>query len=317
MDNQVSNRSVSGAESASGQQAVGRNAVLEKAALVIEYEPSHRDFSVLDGLKRLLKPEDCEVYLVHVHSEVAENQSLDPNDSAASDARRMVLDALKKDGYTIKGEQLCGLKERQTEALLQTLEDKGMDLIISCGTFNGTHNKEGRFIRSQFANNLALYAKTPVLLIKQPLVRKTTPLNVLFGVDGSESSLLAARKLGSLIHPDQMALTLVIAQSPVFQEIALLTPYVNQQALDEALEVNANMVFEMVTDILDAQGIKVQARKRQSGSPASELGYLAELENPDLLVLGSHNKKGFLAWLTGSVTSQLVNWGAHNMLIVR
>jgi len=34
-------------------------------------------------------------------------------------------------------------------------------------------------------------------------------------------------------------------------------------------------------------------------------------------VVGSHNRTGFLAWLMGSVSSQLLHWDTHNILIVR
>jgi nucleotide-binding universal stress UspA family protein len=166
---------------------------------------------------------------------------------------------------------------------------------------------------------MQLFAHLPVsgLLFKRHLAGNRSKPKILLAVDDSEASMTAVRRLPELLRTQDMDVILATVQSPIYQDNALLAPYVNQDILDQALAGNATMIFEMAQEILDTEGIPVQDVKRMIGSPAAELGYLAQVEEPDLLVVGSHNRKGVLSWLMGSVSSQLLHWDTHNILIVR
>ena len=216
-------------------------------------------------------------------------------------------------GFEIISEQQFPITADSQQNILDYLKDSGQELMALCG-----HHAAGSHLgRDHFLMNLTSHASIPTLLLKRKLSRTGGALQVLFGIDASEASLTAARQLGQILPPEQVALTLATVQSPAFQENAVLAPYVNQEILTEALEANAGILFEMFTDLLKPQGFTVADFKVLIGSPASELGYLAEADHPDLIVVGSHNQKGFLAWVMGSVSSQLVHWDTHNILVVR
>ena len=217
--------------------------------------------------------------------------------------------SLRQAGFQVVNEARCGSEDAQLNTFIESLDDTEQQLVIvACA--RGQHP-------SHFVSYLATHCRLPVMLLRRPFVLETEPLKVMLGMDGSEASMNAVRRLGQFVRPDNIRLELVTAQSPIYQENAGLAPYVNQSVLDEALETNANMIFEIATDILQPQGFSVMEQKRLLGSPASELGFIAAIEHPDLLVVGSHNRKGVLAWLLGSVSSQLLNWDTHNLLIVR
>jgi nucleotide-binding universal stress UspA family protein len=309
--------------------------VTRKVTLVVEYG-YHAPFetSVLKNLATVLKRLDCflspsSVALTLVHAEVdwlsaeesltdgagfSAGETLPQLETGLKQANKQVRQELSESGFQIVQETECGYRDKSLKRFTETLWESEQDLLVIASA----SDKMERSRISHFASQLATHSPVSVLILRSP-VSTLQPLapKIIFGVDGSEASMNAARKLGQILDSRDCQLELAIVQSPVYQENAVLAPYVNQAVLDEALEVNAKMVFEMVTDILDTQGIQVSKCQKLSGSPATELGNLAALAHPDLLVVGSHNRKGVLAWLMGSVSSQLLQWDTHNLLIVR
>ncbi len=231
------------------------------------------------------------------------------HEEATAKLRREVAVA----GFEVTSEQAFPISSDSQQSILDYLKDSKQELLVLCGN----HAAGSHLGRDHFLMNLTSHASIPTLLLKRKLSHTAGAMQALFGIDASEASLTAARKLGEIVSADRIALTLATVQSPAFQENAVLAPYVNQDILSEALEANAGILFEMFTDLLKPQGFTIADFKVLIGSPASELGYLAEASHPDLIVVGSHNQKGFLAWIMGSVSSQLVHWDTHNILVIR
>ncbi|WP_373531340.1 universal stress protein [Vampirovibrio sp.] len=304
------------------------NPVTQKVTLVIEYENLFPlEASVLNSLNRLLMPSNVELTLVHAELDwlTAESsqkeypeilgKTLPELESRLKQANQKARQTLLDLGFEIVEEIDCGLRDKSLKRLTETLWETEQDLLV-IATVSAHDNQPAQ--PSHFASRLAAHSPVSVLMLRNPIAAlPPQPFKILFGVDGSETSMNAARKLGQILQTRQSELELALVQSPVYQENAVLAPYVNQAVLDEALEVNAKMVFEMIADILEPQGLQVLKQLKLSGSPATELGHLAQIEHPDLLVVGSHNRKGLLAWLMGSVSSQLMQWDRHNLLIVR
>lgn len=237
--------------------------------------------------------------------------------NAQEEAQIILSHAAQEAGYFDTKETVhYTMQQGSVERLLQKMAEAPQDLLIICGLGQA----EGSLGHSQFSLNLVAHAPTSTLLMRLPFHRKHTPLQIIFGIDSSEATLNAARKLGKTLSLEQAELILTMVQSPIYQDNAIWAPYVNQTVLDEAQEANSAMVIEMIQDILssecdlDAAQLKSQ---RLIGSPATELGHFAATENPDLIVVGSHNRKGILSWIMGSVSSQLLHWDKHNLLIMR
>jgi nucleotide-binding universal stress UspA family protein len=298
-----------------------------RVALVIEYgEDPGSVLPLIHSLGYLLDPQSVVLTLVHaeydwvsVHTDFADEAQavgnrLAQRELALSEANQAVRTALTRGGFTLIEELESATDREGSKSLLTQLKETGQDLLILAqASASGNGSKV-----SPFAVNLATHTVASVLVLRKAITAPPAQLKIWLGVDASEASLTLARKLGQFLSvTDEAPVTLITVQSPVYQENALLAPFVNQSVLDEALLSNANMIFEMCQDILETQGVAVADCRRLLGSPASELGAVAEAEDPDVIAVGSHNRKGVLAWLLGSVSSQLLHWDSHNLLIVR
>jgi nucleotide-binding universal stress UspA family protein len=302
-----------------------------RVTLVVEYYPGlsliQPDGVALWGdLSRLLNPATTRLNLVHAVSEAysADLPKMDDVEQirAAVQSREITLAEskihvrqwLEAAQFQIDAEQTLPLQEASAKSLVSSLSDADHELLVVI-SLNRT---AGDFPSQQhFAIALATRATVSTLILKRPLLTTDTKLRILLGVDPSDASLTAARKLADFIRTDAVSIQVVTVQSPMYQENAVLAPYVNQTVLEEAQHANAQLTFEMMNDVLETRDLCANSMKAIIGSPATELGFLAESEHPDLLVVGSHNRKGFLAWFMGSVSSQLLHWDTHNLLIIR
>jgi len=296
--------------------------------LVIEHMPgAPQNEQGLRLLARLLDPALSDVTLVHAMADILSDLPAHPDD--AQQFSRSIRERereqnrictrlrtqLVQNGYHLRNEQNGTMLDDCAHQILDFVADSGQDLLVLDSQRPGSPGPAVATGHSHFSMLLATHAICSVLLLRKPMTTCREKLQVVFAVDGSEATMKAAERLGKLLRPEHAELTLVTVQSPLTAESAALAPFINTEIMAQALDTNANIVFDNVEQHL--QGLPVSRRQKLTGSPATEIGCYAELENPDLLVVGSHNKKGFLAWLTGSVSGQLLHWGNHNILVVR
>jgi nucleotide-binding universal stress UspA family protein len=261
----------------------------------------------LAGLHRLLPVKNSRLHLLYIKNEKQEAQKLEA-------LLEQVQAEFQKFDWNLAEVRLQTLSHEMLNSLIREVREAGYDLVVLCSP---EVSASGQSAFSHFAKYLVAHVPVSVLLWRKPLSEQPHAMKVLFGVDGSEASLTAVSKAPRLLHLKYAQLQLATVLSPIFQENAVTAPFVNPDVLEQALEANARIVFEMVTGLLKSEGLPKPTCKRLSGSPATELGYYAEIEAPDLIVVGSHNRKGLLAWLMGSVSSQLLQWDKHNLLVVR
>jgi nucleotide-binding universal stress UspA family protein len=325
MDKPIANQSSSEILQAPELERPTAARAVTKVALLVEHDAYEVDHRIPQELLRFLSPQHTELSLIHLFKNVTEGLPIRPVD--ASEISQAIIARTERQiaaqqefnilmqhfGFSIADEQTFALQTQNLQEIMAYIRQSGLNLAVCCADYSAT----ALSIPHHSFIQLVIHLPVSALLIKRPLFRERQKLKVLLGVDDSEASMTAARKLGMLLQPESLEVILATVQSPVYQENAVLAPFVNQQVLEEALESNARLLFEMVGDILETQGIPVCSARRMIGSPANELGYLAQLEEPDLVVVGSHNRTGVLAWVMGSVSSQLLQWDTHNILIVR
>ncbi|WP_303673754.1 universal stress protein [Vampirovibrio chlorellavorus] len=308
-------------------ESASSTARITRVTLVIEYgDDPDAVLPLIQSLACLLGPQSVVLTLVHaeydwvsVHSDFADEAQemgarLAQREIALKAANQAVRSELCKQGFTLSDEWEMTTAGEGSKTLLAQLKETGQDLLILVQPPSG--GAAGK--ASHFGLTMAIHTEVSVLVLRKVITAKPAQLKIWLGVDASDASLNLARKLGQYLGVvDEVPVSLITVQTPVYQENALLAPFVNQSVLDDALLSNANLVFEMCQDILETQGVAVADCRRLLGSPASELGAVAEAEDPDVIAVGSHNRKGVLAWLLGSVSSQLLHWDTHNLLIVR
>ncbi|HEY9685460.1 MAG TPA: universal stress protein [Coleofasciculaceae cyanobacterium] len=298
----------------------------EKVTLVVEHQLDTDPSPFMEDLVRLLDPTITEVTLIHAMSDILSGLPANPNEpksfsnmirereKRSDEQRGGIRKVLASSRYTLRNEKNCSMQEECAAQIADYLWEKGQDLLVISSSQPASQKLT---LRSHFASYLATHAPCSTLVLRKPLLKNRKTLKVMLAVDSSDATMTAVSKLGDLIRPENMEVILVTVQSPMYSENAVIAPFVNPEVIDQAMAANANMVFQMASDTLEAKHIRVIESRKLIGSPATEIGYLAELEHPDLVVVGSHNKKGFLAWLTGSVSGQLLHWGNHNILVVR
>lgn len=298
----------------------------EKVTLVVEHQLDTDPSPFLADLALLLDPAIAEVTLIHAMSDILSGLPVNPDEARSfsniirerekrSDEQRGgIRKVLASSRYTLRNEKNCSMQEECADQIADYLWESGQDLLVISSSQPANRKL---MLRSHFASYLATHAPCSTLVLRKPLLKNRQMLKVLLAVDSSDATRTAVSKLGELLRPENMEVILVTVQSPMYSENAVIAPFVNPEVIDQAMAANAGMVLEMASDTLEAKRIRVSRSRTLVGSPATEIGYLAELEHPDLVVVGSHNKKGFLAWLTGSVSGQLLHWGNHNILVVR
>lgn len=229
----------------------------------------------------------------HVESEVTD---------MSEEGQRHLLDALET-------------LETQEEKTNNTVADEHTLLLI--GATQGRAENNPKRPTSSFASHLASHSPSSVLILKRPPDLHTEGLSILFATDGTEASQRAARNLPRLIRTDRAEVTLLTIVNPIYLENPIIAPYVNLGAVDESYRQNSEMLLSMTKGILEAQGLNVVNTMSAIGSPGWELLEQMKNQNPDLVVVGSHNRPGGAAWLLGSVSQRAVQAGAHNILVIR
>lgn len=137
--------------------------------------------------------------------------------------------------------------------------------------------------------------------------------NILCPVDGSESSLLAARKAGRLasVHGGKLTLLYVVPLA-VARILGESTSEMDelQTLLEQRLEERAD---ECLRDARQAAGAEATVRKR-TGHPAREIVEEAVQEQHDLIVMGNRGLGGISQFL-GSVSAYVVHHSPVPVLI--
>jgi nucleotide-binding universal stress UspA family protein len=147
---------------------------------------------------------------------------------------------------------------------------------------------------------------------------------ILVPVDGSEASFDAAslaitmaEKFGAqlyvlhVVHIDQLSRALGIhASSSSYKEV------VDKHIADTRKD--ADKWFERIGKDAEAQGVKTIAEiKATSISTVGEIVDYAEINNVDLIVIGTRGQGGFTKMVMGSVATGVVNYSPCPVLVVR
>ncbi|MNR83057.1 putative universal stress protein [compost metagenome] len=142
-------------------------------------------------------------------------------------------------------------------------------------------------------------------------------MQALVTTDGSDFSLKALAKLGSLLAPKATTVTVV----SVFRSPRALTygmdPYnVSYERMADQFRDKAQSDCEAARKVLEEQGFQVSTLTVM-GEPASAIIELAERERPDLIVVGSHGRSGIQRFLLGSVSEKIVRYSPVSTLVIK
>lgn len=285
---------------------------------IILEETAQADWLISD-LPHWLPPEKVELYLTQAAKPVSDTKWFfhEPRIYAETIGKRQRLvreiseqtaRALKSAGFPVQTNALNVISDEGCHRLLEDVNQEPRELLVIGSTLPP----------SSFSLCLARHAPCPVLLLRAPLKSRIGRLVTMLATDGSEAAATAASRLPDLVQAAHLSVTAVTVYQHYYLQTAIEAAYVNIPAMEQALEENALMTLDITRALLEEKGVHVLDCVHLAGNPAHELLRLAkEKIDPDLIVVGAHNRSALSSWLLGSVSQRLLHDAPYNLLIVR
>ena len=141
--------------------------------------------------------------------------------------------------------------------------------------------------------------------------------HILIPVDGSETSLAAVDKAIGLAKAFDSEVTAIYVIDPYpFTGVGADFAYGQDQYLGAA-KAEANAAVEAVAQRLTAAGLKADTRIVEAHAVWRGIADAAEAVGADLVVMGSHGRRGLEKLVLGSVTQSVLTQTQLATLVVR
>ncbi len=224
------------------------------------------------------------------------------------------VEKLSSSGYTALAGVVAGFPRT---AISECAKEWHADLILA-----GSHGHDavGRFLLGSVAAGILRTAPCSVEIVRPgpngPV--SSHPMKVLLATDGSECSVAAAKSLANRPWPTGTVVkVLTVEELMVFENqmkaFSLSSVYpasLVEELLQDARQ-RANSAVEIATGILRCSGIRaISDPAAPVGEPRGAILDAAESWQADMIVLGSHGRRGLDRFLMGSV-SEAVAVHAH------
>lgn len=140
---------------------------------------------------------------------------------------------------------------------------------------------------------------------------------ILIPVDGSDTANLALAKAGQMAKTfgSQVVLLTVIEPFPALT-MSEMDLGIAQQQYSQIAQQQADSTLLKASSALEALGVEAQEMKLEGVSAWRGIVDAAENLAADLIVMGSHGRKGVQKLLLGSVTQKVVSHAARSVLVV-
>jgi nucleotide-binding universal stress UspA family protein len=176
----------------------------------------------------------------------------------------------------------------------------GADLIL-VGSHG--HGAIGRFLLGSVAQAVLRTATCSVEIVRTPNTSRAVPRRVLLATDGSDCSLAAAHAMAAELWPEGSVFKLLSAEESLI--VGNETAYPNSliEELIAMAQDRARSAVEQAKNILQRAGLTVDdASSVPPGEPRSIILDEAKEWGAELIVLGSHGRRGLDRLLVGSVS---------------
>lgn len=142
-------------------------------------------------------------------------------------------------------------------------------------------------------------------------------MKILLGVDGSKFSRAAVRTLQTISPPHSQVRVLHVVEPPTILIARELAGYeadlrsIWQKQRKAAESMTKKIADELRSPKLEAKPIVMQ------GDPRKKIVDVAAKWKADLIILGSHGRKGLDRFLMGSVSDAVVHHAPCSVMVVR
>lgn len=141
--------------------------------------------------------------------------------------------------------------------------------------------------------------------------------HILLPVDGSATSMMAVEKACGLAQAFHSAVTAIYVIDPyAFSGVGTDFAYGQAQYLDAAT-TEANAALHGATRVLEAAGVTVSTSVIEGHAVYRGILETATAIGADLIVLGSHGRRGLEKLVLGSVAAQVLSHAHLPILVVR
>jgi nucleotide-binding universal stress UspA family protein len=203
-------------------------------------------------------------------------------------------------------------------ALPRAASTWGAELILL-----GSHGRGavGRLLLGSTAQAVLRHAKCSVEIVRQRGKDENAGvgMRVLIPTDGSEHADAALRSAAERPWPDGSEFRII--SSPEFPVVVGEYPYYPSQHVDELSKSgreHANESARSGQDLLSKAGLKVTSEVTEvRDSPAQAILAAADEWKADLIVMGSHGRRGFDRLILGSVSETVALHAACSVEVIR
>ncbi|MBS1841532.1 MAG: universal stress protein [Acidobacteria bacterium] len=198
----------------------------------------------------------------------------------------------------------------------------GADLIL-VGSHG--HSAIGRFLLGSVAQGVLRTAPCSVEIVRTPPASSSSPRKVLFATDGSDCSVHAAHNVAAGLWPQRSVFKvlsveelLVVGTQMEAASLSAVYPASLLEELTTQARDRTRSAVETAKDILLRAGLKVDdTNSMPLGEPRGVILDTAKEWGADLIVVGSHGKRGLDRFLLGSVSEAVAIHASCSVRVAR
>ena len=236
-------------------------------------------------------------------------------EEAARGTAEAAAEQLRSAGYNVTANVLVGDAEA---VIVDRAREIGVDLIVV-----GSRGSRGltRFLLGSVAAAVARFAPCSVEIVRAAETGKPphAAMKILLATDGSEYSQLAARSIAERPWPagtSIRALSVAELSLPLL-EMPYFLPHTMEKLRGESMQ-RAEQAEMAAEEILANAGLEESGTVAvPTGTPKEVILENAEEWGADLIVCGSHGRRGLSRFLLGSVSAAVATHAKCSVEIIR
>jgi nucleotide-binding universal stress UspA family protein len=199
-------------------------------------------------------------------------------------------------------------------ALIDAAHAWGADLIVT-----GAHQHHGllRWVEGAVAAPLARLSPCPILIV--PATGNadacSLPRRILFAVDGSEQATQALRYGARFTTPDASVRAIYVVDRSVRLSDLVPIDVLEDAFVDEGERALA-AAGHLLSDVSGRSGTELVRTGRTGDDIAHAIVREAASWQADMIVMGSHGRRGMVRWMLGSVAERVARLTPVPLLLV-